>query len=181
VERPGRPFGVSVAIVASAFLFTILPLMQIGAVLIVRRHFMNMSFEDDQLGIEPFAIGGDFLGVQESSIFIQAILSIIFLMIAIAAWRGRPPAIRFVLVASVFGLTLLKLVTIIGSSLSQPNFQAGMSSLDGLMRSLGTGQLMIDILVVLYVAWYMNRGPARAFYRGYYLSSPVERMPATRS
>jgi len=174
VERPGRPFGVSLAIIASVFLFTIIPLLQIGAVLSVRQHFLNMDFQDEELGLDPIAIGGDFLGVSESVIFFQGILSIIFLMIAVAAWRGRPANMRFILVAAVAGLTLLKFVTVVAQVLSQPTMQAGFSSMDNLMQSLGIGQLVIEVLVVLYVAWYMNRAPARAFYRGYYLSTQSE-------
>jgi hypothetical protein len=171
VERPGRPFGVSLAIIASTFLFTLLPLLQVAAVLLVQRHFLNMQFEE--YGLDPVAMGGDFLGVPQSSVFIQTVLSLIFLMIAVQAWRGRPEAIRFIIVAAVFGLTAIKFISLIAQALSQPDPQAGFSSLDSVIQSLGVGQLVIETLVVLYVAWYMNRGPARAFYRGYYLSDPA--------
>jgi hypothetical protein len=30
----------------------------------------------------------------------------------------------------------------------------------------------MSALVSFYVVWYLNRGPARAFYRGYYLPDP---------
>jgi hypothetical protein len=158
------------AIIVSVFLFTLLPFLQIAAVLSVRQHFLDMEF--DEYGLSPIAMGGDLLGVPESSLYIQGILSLVFLMIAVQAWRGRPMAIRFIMVIAVIGLTTLKLITLIAQGLSQPDIQAGVSSLDTMMQSLGVGQLLLDIVVMLYVVWYMNRGPARAFYRGYYLPIP---------
>ncbi len=170
MERPGRPLGVSLAIIASSFLFAVVPLMQVVMVLLVQRHFMNLSFEE---GFEPFVTGGDFLGIPESSILLQSLLSIGFLIIAGMAWRGRPPAMRYILVVAVAVLTGIKLVGIITQSLSAQDMQT-MSSLDALSRSLGTSQVIFDLLVTVYVIWYMNRGPARAFYRGYYVHEPKE-------
>jgi len=172
VGRPGRPFGVTLAIIASACLFSILPLLQIGIILMVRQHFLNMDFQDS--GLDLIAMGGDFLGVSESSLLLQLFLGLGFLVIAILAWRGRPSSVRFALIGAVFVLTALKLVSVVAPFFTTPDFQAGTSSLDGIMRSLGTGQLILEVLVLLYVVWYMNRGPARAFYRGYYLPEPGE-------
>ena len=170
MKRPGRPFGVSLAIVASTFLYTLLPLLQIGTILLVRQHFLNIQFGDEVPN--PIAMGGDFLGVPESNLILQGALSLGFLMIAILAWRGRPSIIGFVLVVAVFGLTLVKLFSIVLQTATDQGIQAGFSSLDSVMQSLATGQLTVEVLVMLYVIWYINRGPARAFYRGYYLPEP---------
>jgi hypothetical protein len=80
---------------------------------------------------------------------------------------------RFIMVGAVILLTVIQLISVVASQLSAPDFQAGSSSLDGLMNSIGIGQFILQLLVLLYVAWYMNRGPARAFYRGYYLPNPA--------
>jgi len=178
VERPGRPFGVTLAIIASVCLFSLLPLLQVGIILLVRQHFLNMDFQDS--GLELIAMGGDFLGVSESNLLLQSVLSMGFLIIAILAWRGRPPSARFALIAAVFVLTALKLWSVVAPLLATPDLQSGASSLDGLMRSLGTGQFILELLVLFYVIWYMNRGPARAFYRGYYLPDPGE-TPASET
>jgi hypothetical protein len=173
MQKPGRPFGVTLAIIASACFFSILPLLQVGLILSVRQHFVNMDFQDT--GLELIAMGGDFLGVPESSLILQSILSIAFLTIAVLAWRGKPSSIRFIMIIAVIILTLIKFVSVLLPLINQPGFQAGASSMEGLMNVLGTGQLFIEILVLIYVVWYMNRGPARAFFRGYYL--PPESAP----
>ncbi len=176
MQKPGRPFGVTLAIIASACFFSILPLLQVGLVLSVRQHFVNMDFQDT--GLELIAMGGDFLGVPESSLILQSILSVAFLIISVMAWRGKPSSIRFIMIVAVFVLTVIKLISVLMSLINQPSFQAGASSMEGLMNALGAGQLFIEVLVLLYVVWYMNRGPARAFFRGYYLPEQSSTVPA---
>jgi len=172
VPRPGRPFGVSLAIFVSVLLFSIVPLLQVGLILSVRQHFLNMDFQGS--GLDMIAIGGDLLGVPESSLILQTALSLVFLLIAVFAWRGKPPLIRFVVMAAVIALTAIKLVSILAPLFIPQSPQIGASSADGLISSLGIGQFIIELLVLLYVVWYMNRGPARAFYRGYYLTESTD-------
>jgi hypothetical protein len=171
MSKPGRTFGVTLAIIASACLFSILPLLQVGMVLSVRQHFLNMNFQDS--GLDMITMGGDLLGVPESSLILQAVLSIAFLVISVMAWRGRPSSIRFIMIVAVVLLTAIKLVSVLVPLFNQPNFQQGTSSLAGIMNSLGAGQFVLEFFILLYVLWYMNRGPARAFYRGYYLPEPI--------
>jgi hypothetical protein len=175
VLRPGRPFGVSLAIIASTCLFSILPLLQVGLILMVRQHFLNMDFQDR--GMDMIAMGGDLLGVAESSLILQGFLSLLFLLIAIFAWRGKPQSMRFILVTAVFLLTFIKLISLVAPLFLQPIPQIGASSLDEIMQSLAKGQFILELFVLAYVVWYMNRGPARAFYRGYYLPEPTETIP----
>ncbi len=176
MQRPPRPFGVTLAIFASLILFTIFPLMEVGILLSVRLHFSNVSLEGG--GPQPFAMGADFLGIPDSKIFLQAMLALIFLIIAFFAWRGRPPFMRYVLMLACAGLTLLTILNVVVAQLSQQNLAAGVSSLDSILNSLSLGQFVISLLVTFYVVWYLNRGPARAFYRGYYLPMPVDPPPA---
>ena len=172
MQRPPRPFGVTLAIIASLFLFTVFPLMEVGMLLSVRLHFANLTFEGN--GPQPFAIGADFLGIPDSKIFLQAIIALIFLVIAIFAWRGRPPFMRYILIAVCAGLTLFNILNVVVSQLGQQDLTAGFSSLDSILNSLSLGQFVISLIVTIYVVWYLNRGPARAFYRGYYLPMPIE-------
>src|SRR6185369_13422126 len=111
MQRPPRPFGVTLAIIASLLLFTVFPLMEVGMLLSVRLHFANVTFEGD--GPQPFAMGADFLGIPDSTIFLQAVLALIFLVIAIFAWRGRPSFMRYILMAACAGLTLYSIATIV--------------------------------------------------------------------
>lgn len=172
MQRPLRPLGVSLAVVASTFLFSILPLMQVALLLAIRSHFTSIEFAENIP--QPIVTGGDILGISWESVIFQGIVAIIFLVIAIMAWRGKPAFMRLVLVGAVVILTAIKLMTIISQQLATQNLAFGTSSLDSILSSISTGQFVIEILVMLYVIWYMNRGPARAFYRGYYLPNPVE-------
>ena len=172
MQRPPRPFGVTLAIIASLLLFTAFPLMEVGMLLSVRLHFANLTLEG--AGPQPFAMGADFLGIPDSKIFLQAIIALVFLVIAIFAWRGRPSFMRYVLIAACAGLTLFNILNVVVAQLSQQNLADGISSLDSILNSLSVGQFVISLLVTFYVVWYLNRGPARAFYRGYYLPVPPE-------
>ena len=78
------------------------------------------------------------------------------------------------MIAAVFLLTLIRLVSVVAPLFIQQSPQFSASSLDGIMQSLATGQFILELFVLVYVVWYMNRGPARAFYRGYYLTDPAE-------
>lgn len=168
MHRPPRPFGVTLAILSSILLFTILPLMEVGIVLIVQQRFMNLQLVDD--GIQPIAMGGDFLGFSPLLVILQAALAFIFLVIAILAWRGRPASIRFGLIAAVIVLTLIRLGLLFLPILSTPSFENGIDSGASVWEALGIGQFLSSLPVLLYVMWYMNRAPARAFYRGYFLA-----------
>lgn len=170
MKRPGRPFGVAIAIAAGIFVFGLLPLLQIGMALTVRQHFLNRSTSADLL-----ASGANFIGgVTGEQMLLQAVLALAFLVIAVFAWRGRPPMMRFIYVGAVVALTGVKLVAVIAQTFNTPDIQTGISSGDDLFRSVAVGQWVLEFLVMLYVVWYLNRGPARAFFRGYYLPLPAQ-------
>jgi hypothetical protein len=175
MQRPPRPFGVTLAIIASLILFTFFPLMEVGILISVRLHFSTVTLSD---GPQPIAMGMDFLGIPDSKLFIQAMVAIIFFIIAFLAWRGRRPFIRYILMLACAGLTLYNILNVVVGQLSQPNLAAGVSSLDSILNSLSLGQFVISLLVTFYVVWYLNRGPARAFYRGYYLPMPADNSSA---
>lgn len=170
-QRPPRPLGVALAIFTSLFLFTLLPLMQIGMILVVQRHFSSLEFPEG--GPQPIVVGGDFLGVSPWAILAQALIAVIFAIILVFAWRGRPSFIRFVFVGSVIFLTLMKIAAMLIQSSATQNLSEGISSLDSLVATFGSIQVVVELVVMIYVVWYLNRGPARAFYRGYYLSRRV--------
>ena len=172
MQRPSRPLGVSLAIFASVMLFSVFPLMLVAMVLLVQRHFANLDFSES--GLEPLAMGGDFLGVSPVRLVVQAVAGVIFLVIAFLAWRGRPASIRYVMLVAVILMTLFSLALAVSQPLTSQNLPQGISSLDSVMSSLSCGQFGLSLLVSLYVVWYLNRGPARAFYRGYYLPDPAD-------
>lgn len=172
--KPGRTVGLSLAILASAMLFSILPLIQIAMLLLVRYRFqqVDLAIPGETNAAAPLAVGGDFMGGDNTSLLVQAVLGAVFLVIAFCAWRGRPRSIRFVMLAAVVMLTVVTVAFSIAPLLASPDLRQGLDSGEAIRQTLMSGRLLMSVLVALYVVWYVNRGPARAFYRGYYLSEP---------
>lgn len=174
-QRPGRPFGLSLAILVSVFLFSLLPLAQMAMYFLLQRRLQTTTFLDG-----GGAVGGSLSDLPGNAVILQSVLGVAFLVIGVLAWRGKPAAMRFVLAAAVIGLTALTITLTLLSLGSSPNLQSGLDSAADLVNSLLRARLMITVLVALYVIWYINRGPARAFFRGYYLpsQSDSEQVPS---
>lgn len=167
--RPPRTLGLSLAIILSVILFTILPLLPVIWLILFRIRISEtcaaFGFADDAM------CGAELFGVDEPSFVLLGVLGILFLFVAIFAWHGRPPWIRFVMVAAVLLFTLLILVVTLLPLFAQPDPTQGVStSLNELLCFVWPPFLLIPT----YIIWYLNRGPARAFYRGYYLPDPDE-------
>lgn len=174
--RPGRTVGVSLAILASVMLFTVLPLLQIAMLLGIRYRFASVELPvpGETTNPVPMAVGGNLSGVDDITLVVQVVMGVVFLVIAFFAWRGRPAWIRLALLAAVLLLTVVTVALSVAPMLARPDMSQGVDSGADLMRVLLSSRLLMSILVAFYVAWYMNRGPARAFYRGYYLADPRE-------
>jgi hypothetical protein len=170
-QRPERTLGLSLAILVSIMWFSLLPMMQAAAILLVewrlREAERGLSLGDD---LPAFAYGGEFRGVSDAVLWFQAVTGAVFLVIGVAAWRGRPRSIRWIMAAAVIFLTAVTLATT-AAALNQPTtIYEGIDSGASISTSLLNARLILTVLIPLYVLWYMNRAPARAFYRGYYLS-----------
>ena len=165
-QRPGRPLGLSLAIIISVMLFSVLPIAQAVFLLVLRQRFQNIEFLEG-----GGAIGGD-LEFSDSVLTWQVIGGLIFLIIAFFAWRGKPTSIRYFLILGVLLLTAITIGITITLLNTAPDVQFGVDSAKSLQDSLLRARLVVTALVSLYVMWYVNRGPARAFYRGYYLPQP---------
>ncbi len=176
-KKPGRPFGVTIAIVASVIVYSLLPLAQIGLILSTEQ-FINeqndaftIPFEGEE--VDSGETGGNVGGSSiHPLLLLQLGLSLFFIGIAYFAWRGSPSS-RMIFMGTVLLMTLFTMGLIIGPQL-QENTQSSGGSLDGFLASLQLGQLTLIVLVPIYVVWYLNRAPARAFYRGYYLEKSQE-------
>lgn len=175
--KPGRTLGLSLAIAASVMLFTLIPLMQVAMVLIVQFRLQSaqpvLPFTEE--GVAPIAMGGNYTGLPDVALFVQTLLGLAFLIIAIFAWRGHPQSIRKIMIGTVLGLTIFTLIVSVLPLIQQPSLEAGFDSGNDLSRSLSASRFVLSVLIPLYVVWYMSRGPARAFYRGYYLTEPSAR------
>ena len=169
MSKPGRPLGLSLAIILSFVIFSLMPLVQAGFVLLLRHQFANIEFIDG-----GGAYGGSVDGISDTRLVLFTVTGLIFLVIAVLAWRGRPSIIRHVFIAAVFIITAASVGITVLSSNQDVTLEQGIDSAGQLTSTLSVFQIGVSILVSLYVIWYANRGPARAFFRGYYLSSPAE-------
>lgn len=171
--KPARTLGISLAIIASVMLFTLLPLMQVALILSIRVRIaaVNLDIPGEPDAVTPMLSGGTLEGVNDVGLVVQVILGLVFLGIAYFAWRGRPGWIRLVMLGAVLALTVATIALSI-IPLTGDDYAAGIDSGTAIRQVLLSSRLLVSVLVALYVVWYMNRGPARAFYRGYYLDDP---------
>ncbi len=148
-HRRYRPLGLSIAILATAGLYGIWPLIPV--LMLVWINARGHSF------------GGEF---QSPLAWSNAVLGFITLVASVIAWIGRPPWSRWVLIALVILATVLRLVQIGTDSLAKPTAGAPSGgNLSSVTQPLSVCQGLLLIFIPLYIIWYMNRAPARAFYR----------------
>jgi hypothetical protein len=168
--RPTRTLGLSLAILVSVMWFSLLPMMQAAAIFLVewrlREAEQGLALDDD---LPAFAYGGEFRGVSEAVLWFQILSGSVFLVIAAAAWRGRPRSIRWIMIAAVLTLTAITLIATAAAISQRPTIYGGIDSGASVSTAFLNARLILTVLIPLYVLWYMNRAPARAFYRGYYL------------
>jgi hypothetical protein len=143
-----RPLGMIIAILATAFLYGIIPLVPVGMAGLISLEGHNLSGAD-----LPF-----------SGLDIAA--GILILVICVMAWIGRPRWIRWVLIICVWLATAYDIERFV-QALQPGSLNQGLSggSLTELTQSALPCVIILLLGVPLYITWYMNRAPARAFYR----------------
>ncbi len=152
-ERPvraPRPLGLTLALVAMAALYGVVPLLEV--------YFLKRL---DATADEAYLLGGVTITAWT---WLQGAFGALVLVVCALAWWGRPPQIRFVLMALLLVLTAITLYRVVEAARTpaDPIFGGqAQSALRGYLRC----QLPGLIVVPLYVLWYLNRAPARAFYR----------------
>jgi len=174
-QRPPRPLGLAMAIIASTLLFALLPFMQLSMAAIVdlRLQQQPLVIPDGQGGTtEMLAAGTAFSDVEPTQLVIQALLAAGFVGVAVAAWTVRRPIVRRIFTAVVIGYSALTVITAVFPLFVPVDLTQGLDSGDAVRRPLIITQTVITLLVLLYVIWYINRAPSRAFYRGCYLAHP---------
>jgi len=155
-EGVHRPLGLILAVVATALIYGVTPL--------VNFYFL---WRVDNTAEGELDLGGIGITVWDG---LSAALGAVILIICILAWWGRPSWIRFVLMGLLLLLAAINLFRI------SEVLTASVDPLEGgqaeeIQRNLFTCWLPGLLLVPLYVVWYLNRAPARAFYRGVPLTS----------
>ncbi len=167
--RPPRTFGLSIAIISSVILFTVMPLAQVIWLGLLRWRLRDLDYGS---GLPPFAVGGDYGDIGGGQLIIRVAFGLLFLMIAAFAWTGRPRGIRWIMLAAVLIMTAFTIIVTLVPLFQAQTLAQGIDSGDTFRHVILGAQLFLSVLIPLYVVWYINRGPARAFYRGYYLTRP---------
>lgn len=169
-NRPPRTFGISIAIIVSVMFFTIFPLVQLLILTLIQYRIGQIELAPSVSGTEntAIAVGGSFGTLTSEYILLQAICGIVFFVIAIFAWRGRPKSVRYLFMLGVVALSIFYAWDSLAVFFSPLSAMEGIDSGAEVRRILQLGRLFANLIVPLYVLWYMNRAPARAFFRGSY-------------
>lgn len=150
-KRVYRPFGLTLAILMAIILFAAFPLLKL--------YFAWRL--DDCGGGGAFDCGITGFGLDTWN-WVVGGLGAVVLVTAILAWIGKPPQIRFIFQGAVLVTGIAIILEVIARS-SETN--ALDDSATELMRNILRCQVPFQILLALYIIWYCNRAPARAFYR----------------
>ncbi len=153
VDRPARaprPLGLMLALAATAALYGVAPLLEV--------YFLTRL---DATADEAYLLGGVTITTWT---WLQGAFGALVLGACLLAWWGRPPQIRFVLSGLLLALTLVMLYRVV-EAVRAPVDPIFGGQAQSALRDYLRCQLPGLILVPLYVLWYLNRAPARAFYR----------------
>ena len=164
-QRPPRPFGLSLAVLASAILFGLLPIVESA---------ITLALSNYQVIEEGLASGIRLSNYDPFVSIAQIALSGVFLLLAILTWRGRPKAIRYIFPLGVLLFALGNVLLRLWPALSTPtNLLDGIDSGREAAQNYLRGQLIITVLTAIYCLWFSNRWSARAFFRGSYTESDL--------
>ena len=148
--RRFRPLGLSIAILSAAGLYGLYPMVPLLLLLLTQLRGHNIGSEViDGIGWVNIGLGAATL------------------VASVAAWIGRPPQTRRTLLALVWFATVLRLIQAAQSFNQQvplTSSQVG-GNLSSILLPVSLCQIPLLILIPLYMTWYMNRAPARAFYK----------------
>jgi len=169
MQKPGRPLGLSIAILLSTLLYTIVPVASVVFYASLQQHFADIDFLEG-----GGAAGGSIMGPGSGILALRLTYGLIFFVIAILAWRGKPSSIRWIFILAVITITAISIGIYITTQNGSTTLDQGIDSAQAFGNSALTSYLVTQILVTLYVLWYVNRGPARAFYRGYFIPEPEQ-------
>lgn len=171
---PGRPLGLSLAIILSMFLYGFLPLVQLSLQLFIQDRIgrIDTAVEFEGEVFEPLGSGGSYELVSAPEAVINGTAGICFIMISVLAWRGRRAWVRPLFTGAVLFYAAATAIVTLRVLLSPADLTSGLSSADTLVSQALCGRLTATILIPLYVIWYVNRAPARAYFRGSFLITP---------
>lgn len=167
--KPGRPVGLTLAILLSVMLYAVMPGLLLGYRLLVQDRLNRVDapvvFEGEEY--RAIASGGSFQ-VTVNEIAVQTVAILVFLAVAYFAWRGGRPWVRKLFTSTVLLYGGLTAIFTLRDLLTPNTLNEGITSLDTLIAQGLCSILVTTVLVPMYVLWVVNRAPSRAFYRGTY-------------
>ncbi len=165
-SRPRRTLGISLALLMTTIFYTVIPLIQVGFTAYIRYRTYRSGV---LVGASFDSIGGalGIISVTNGDLLARAVPALIYLIVAILGLRGKPSIVRHLVVGGAIVLPLWYGLLIYLQLLEDR--QLGVMSSNTLAVLLQNSYLVMSVLATLYTVWYMNRAPARAFYRGYFI------------
>lgn len=146
--RRYRPLGISIAILSAMIMYALYPL--IYAYPAIWSRFTNRD------------AGIDFIGGTWG--YVALIVAVFVVAASIAAWIGRPVGVRMIYIFLVWTAAAVQFVKQI-PALNPPQPGIPAVGTDIQLPPLYYVCLgILNFLIPLYVTWYLNRAPARAFY-----------------
>ncbi|PJF36639.1 MAG: hypothetical protein CUN49_04390 [Candidatus Thermofonsia Clade 1 bacterium] len=147
-QRRYRPLGLMIAIAATAVGYGLLPMFPLLLVA-----WSNLTQR---------LVGIDFIGGTLGWLAVG--LGALTLVASVGAWIGRPRGVRLFLLGMVWLQTFFGAARWIASLSGAPSLPEVSGTFSNAAPWL-LCQVPLLTLVPLYVTWYLNRAPARQFYR----------------
>jgi hypothetical protein len=183
-KTPPRTLGIVLAIALGIVLYVLLPFIFVGFTLRLQANTRSSEVIIGGDGTTFIGGGMGFVSVMPWELALWGIGALAFLIVASLTWHGKPPQMRLIYTGAVILMPLWFGGLWMYRTYRDNQFlqQSGAIVPTPPIFSICQGGVVLPILVVtLYNVWYMNRGPARAFFRGYYLEHPAEQRDARRS
>ncbi len=159
-SRAHRPLGLTLALFATAVLYGLLPLMEV--------YFLwrlNMAAS------EAYILGGVDISVWN---WIEGGLGVVMLVVCALTWRGKPAWMRKVLIVLLVVITAANLYRI-WEAWHTPLNPVFDGQAQEVLQNFLRCQFPALVVVPLYVLWYINRAPARAFFRDRTVPAPPKK------
>jgi hypothetical protein len=142
-----RPLGMIIAIIATGFLYGIVPLVPVGMSALITLEGHHLAGAD-----LPFSA-------------LDVLAGVMILVVCVMAWIGRPRWVRWVLILSVWLATAYDFERLYQNAQPQPIIGTTSGSFTQFAQSAVPCVVILLVAVPLYITWYMNRAPVRNFYR----------------
>lgn len=170
MTKPGRPFGLTLAILAAWLLFTGIPFAVTGLIFYVSSYV----YRDQTTG---FVGGASLTNFQMLPFAAVIAMAVLMGFVGLFAWFGRPPFIRWLFPAAV---SLYAAITLLGVLMpllaSSPTLLEGADSGQRAFEALFSGYTGMTVMLSIYTVWFCNRWSVRAFFRGYYTEKDKHAM-----